>query len=146
MNVCIKPILFVALCSLACSVLPPALYSQDSAPAFSAINENLDALESLITDTLSNSETQKQQLQDLQQNLTEQERILSEREASIAAQESLLAELRRQLSEMSQTYKAQSALSAKYERSSRFWKKFTLIGVPAAALISGGIVAAVMAR
>jgi septal ring factor EnvC (AmiA/AmiB activator) len=139
MNSCVKPILFVALCSVACSALPPGLYSQGSAPAFSAINENLDALESLISDTLSNSETLTRQLSNLQQNLTEQEQLLTERENSIAAQERLLAELRRQLSEMSQTYKEQSALSAKYERSSRFWRTFTLIGVPVVALLSGGI-------
>jgi hypothetical protein len=62
---------------------------------------------------------------------------LSEREVSIAAQESLLTELRQQLNEMSQTYKALSDLSVKYERSSRFWRTFTLIGIPAAALLSG---------
>jgi hypothetical protein len=110
----------------------------------SSIYGNLDALESLITDTLSNSETLTRQLSNLQQNLTEQERLLTERENSIAAQESLLAELRQQLSEMSQTYKAQAALSAKYERSSRFWRTFTLIGVPVAVLLSGGITALVL--
>jgi hypothetical protein len=41
---------------------------------------------------------------------------------------------------MSETYRTQSALSAKYEESSRFWKIFTLIAVPAAALLSGGLV------
>jgi hypothetical protein len=29
---------------------------------------------------------------------------------------------------------------AKYEKSSRFWKTFTLIAVPTAALLSGGLV------
>jgi hypothetical protein len=37
---------------------------------------------------------------------------------------------------MSETYRKQSALSAKYEKSSRFWKTFTLIAVPAAAVLS----------
>jgi hypothetical protein len=36
----------------------------------------------------------------------------------------------------------QSELSAKYEKSSKFWRTFTLIAVPAAALLSGGIVLA----
>jgi hypothetical protein len=35
-----------------------------------------------------------------------------------------------------------SDLSAKYEKSSKFWRTFTLIAVPAAALLSGGIVLA----
>jgi hypothetical protein len=34
----------------------------------------------------------------------------------------------------------QPALSAKYEKSSKFWKTFTLIAVPAAAIVSGGLV------
>jgi hypothetical protein len=41
---------------------------------------------------------------------------------------------------MSETYRTQSSLSAKYEKSSRFWKIFTLVGVPAAALLSGVLV------
>jgi hypothetical protein len=41
---------------------------------------------------------------------------------------------------MSKTYRKQSSLSAKYEKNSRFWKTFTLIAVPAAALLSGGLV------
>jgi hypothetical protein len=36
----------------------------------------------------------------------------------------------------------QSDLSAKYEKSSKFWRTFTLIAVPVAALLSGGIVLA----
>jgi hypothetical protein len=47
---------------------------------------------------------------------------------------------------MSETYRKQAALSAKYERSSKFWKTFTLIAVPAAALISGGVVFGVMRK
>jgi hypothetical protein len=47
---------------------------------------------------------------------------------------------------MSETYRKQSALSAKYERSSKFWRTFTLIGVPVIALISGGVVFGVMRR
>ncbi|AEF82804.1 hypothetical protein TREAZ_0862 [Leadbettera azotonutricia ZAS-9] len=46
---------------------------------------------------------------------------------------------------MSEIYARQSDLSAKYERSSAFWKKFTLIGLPVTALISGGIAALLIA-
>jgi hypothetical protein len=45
---------------------------------------------------------------------------------------------------MSETFQKQSDLSAKYERSSKFWKTFTLIGIPVTAVISGGVVALVM--
>jgi len=38
---------------------------------------------------------------------------------------------------MSRIYREQSDLSASYERKSRFWKRFTLIGIPAAVVISG---------
>jgi hypothetical protein len=124
-------------CFLLVSLSSSALFAREQSPDFSSIDKNLEALETLISDTLSSSETLAQQLTDLKENLTEQERILNERETSIAAQESLLRELRQQLSEMSQTYKALSDLSVKYERSSRFWRTFTLIGIPVAALLSG---------
>ena len=44
------------------------------------------------------------------------------------------------LNEMYAIYTMQSALSAKYEKSSKFWKTFTLIAVPVTAAISGGVV------
>jgi methyl-accepting chemotaxis protein len=68
-------------------------------------NNNLEKLESLISDTLNNSETLTQQLTDLNE-------ILSERELSIQEQEKLLTELRTQFNEMSETYKT---LSASYD-------------------------------
>ncbi|MDR2134995.1 MAG: hypothetical protein LBO76_00065, partial [Treponema sp.] len=58
----------------------------------------------------------------------------------IAGRESLLKDLQARLTEMSETYRTQSALSAKYEKSSRFWKTFTLVGIPTAALLSGLLV------
>ncbi|MDR1893992.1 MAG: hypothetical protein LBQ61_04765, partial [Spirochaetales bacterium] len=61
-------------------------------------------------------------------------------ESILAGRENLLKDLQARLNEMSETYRTQSALSAKYEKSSRFWKTFTLIAVPAAALLSGGLV------
>jgi septal ring factor EnvC (AmiA/AmiB activator) len=139
-----SPFLRLTACFLLASLSSSALFAQEPLPDFSSIDRNLEALETLIGDTLSNSETLTRQLQNLRENLTEQERILSERETSIAAQERLLTELRQQLNEMSQTYKAQSALSAKYERSSRFWRNFTLIGIPVAALLGGLTVGLVM--
>jgi hypothetical protein len=45
---------------------------------------------------------------------------------------------------MSEIYKKQSALSAKYAQNSKFWRTFTLIGIPAAAVISGVVVFAVV--
>ena len=64
------------------------------------------------------------------------ERIITERE-------SLLQNLQTRLNAMSETYRKQSALSAKYEKSSKFWRTFTLIGIPTAAIISGVVVYAV---
>jgi hypothetical protein len=58
--------------------------------------------------------------------------------------EHLLTDLRTQLTEMSETFRKQSDLSAKYERSSRFWKTFTLVGIPVTAAISAGVMALVM--
>jgi hypothetical protein len=52
----------------------------------------------------------------------------------------LLRDLQTQLDELSEIYRKQSALSAKYEKNSRFWRTFTLIAVPTAALLSGGLV------
>ena len=62
----------------------------------------------------------------------------------IQEQENLLANLREQLNAMSETYRMQSQLSAKYARNSKFWRTFTLIAIPVTALISGGIVWAVV--
>jgi ElaB/YqjD/DUF883 family membrane-anchored ribosome-binding protein len=110
---------------------------------FSSIDTDLQTLESLINGTLASMEEQQQLLDSLKQSLNESgnlienyERIMSEREAS-------LRNLQAQLNEMSETYRRQSALSAKYEQSSKFWKAFTLIGIPAAAIISGVTVYAV---
>jgi len=61
----------------------------------------------------------------------------------ITEQEKLLANLREQLNAMYETYKKQSALSAKYAQSPKFWKTFTIIAIPVTALISGTVVWAV---
>ncbi|MDR1421148.1 MAG: hypothetical protein LBI86_12305 [Treponema sp.] len=140
-----KAAAFVLFLSLFLRASPRALWPQES-PDMRPIFDNLDALETLIGDTLSSSESLLKQLEDLRENLNEREQLLSEKENSIAAQENLLWELRAQLHGMSETYATQSALSAKYERSSRFWRTFTFAAVPAAALISGGITAWLMSR
>jgi septal ring factor EnvC (AmiA/AmiB activator) len=118
------------------ALLPPAASSQD----FSSLDGDLSALENLIQDTLENSEAQMRQLEDLKKNLAESEELIRSYETIIAGREALLRDLRERLSEMSETYRKQSSLSAKYEKSSRFWKTFTLIAVPAAAILSGGLV------
>jgi hypothetical protein len=136
------------ICSLFWLVWPSAVFSQEEeplpSPDFIGIAENLNALERLIEDTLSENEVQMRQLADLQANLSEQEAILNEREASMNEQERLLEGLREQLREMSRIYREQSDLSGSYERSSRFWRRFTLIGVPAAVVISGLVTGLVM--
>jgi flagellar biosynthesis chaperone FliJ len=117
-------------------LLPRAAFSQD----FSSIDRDLSALETLIQDTLENSEEQQKQLDDLRKNLIESGELLDSYESIIAGQGNLLRDLQERLAEMSETYRKQSALSAKYEKSSRFWRTFTLIAVPTAALLSGGLV------
>jgi ABC-type multidrug transport system fused ATPase/permease subunit len=97
----------------------------------------------LIQDTLENSEEQQKQLEDLRQNLAESGTLLGSYESIIAERESLLRDLQIRLDAMSETYRKQPALSARYDKSSRFRKTFTLIAVPAAALLSGGLVWAV---
>jgi len=101
-------------------------------------------LENLIINTLSNTEEQQKLLEDLRKSLDESGNLISSYETIITGQENLLQTLQTRLNEMSEIYRTQSSLSAKYEKSSKFWKTFTLIGIPAAALLSGGIVWALM--
>jgi hypothetical protein len=75
--------------------------------------------------------------------LAESGELIGNYENIIQERESLLKDLQTRLDAMSETYRKQSALSARYEKSSRFWRTFTLIAVPAAALLSGGLVWAV---
>jgi septal ring factor EnvC (AmiA/AmiB activator) len=130
------PFFAALLCFGLSLLLPPAAFSQD----FSSIDRDLSELESLIQDTLENSLEQQKQLDDLRKNLTESGELIGNYETIIAERENLLKDLQTRLSEMSETYRMQSALSEKYEKSSRFWKTFTLIAVPAAAILSGGLV------
>jgi uncharacterized protein HemX len=130
-KILVLPILLLAL--------SPALFAQESQPDLSDIDKSLEELQSLIEDTLSNEQQQTQRLDNLNQILAENERLLSERET-------LLQTLKTQLADLSETYKRQSELSKKYERDSRFWRTFTLVGIPAAVVISGGVTAAILSR
>jgi septal ring factor EnvC (AmiA/AmiB activator) len=124
------------LCFFYYSLFSQAAYSQD----FSSIDSDLAALENLIQDTIANTEEQQRLLDDLRQNLSESGNLIASYEHIIQAQENLLSDLQKQLIEMSETYRMQSLLSVKYERSSKFWKTFTFIAIPVTALISGSIV------
>jgi peptidoglycan hydrolase CwlO-like protein len=129
-----KKLRFVALLLLLVSL------SELSAQAFSSIGSDLEQLESLIADTLSNSEEQQKLLSGLRASLEESGNLIDSYGNIITGQENLLGELRTQLIEMSEIYRTQSALSAKYEKRSKFWKIFTLAGIPSAAILSGGLV------
>jgi chromosome segregation ATPase len=117
-------------------LLPRAASAQD----FSSLDNDLSALENLIQDTLKNSEEQQIQLDGLRKNLAESGELIGSYENIIAERESLLRDLQERLTEMSEISRKQSALSARYERSLRFWRTFTLIGVPLAAILGGGLV------
>jgi len=116
-----------------------AAYSQD----FSSIDQDLAQLESLINDSLANTQEQQKLLEDLKKNLDESGILIANYENTITEQENLLASLREQLTAMSETYKMQSALSARYEKNSKFWRTFTIIAIPVTAVISGTVVWAV---
>ena len=113
-----------------------ALYTQE----FSSIGSDLDQLESLIAATLLNTEEQQKLLEDLQKNLSGSESLIGNYENITIRQEQLLEDLQARLTEMSETFRKQSALSARYEKSSKFWRIFTLIAVPTAAALSGTLV------
>ena len=117
----------------------PAASAQD----FSSVDNDLSLLEDLIEDTIANTQEQQKLLEDLKQNLESSGNLIANYENIITEQETLLKDLQTQLTEMSETFKTQSALSRKYERNSKFWRAFTLIAIPATALISGSIVWAV---
>ena len=126
-------LVFIYACLL---LFSPELYSQD----FSSIGRDLDQLESLITDTMRNTEEQQRLLESLQQQLNESGNLIGDYENITNRQELLLEELQNRLNEMSETYRRQSSLSAKYEKSSKFWRTFTLIAVPVTAALSGSLV------
>jgi len=116
------------------------VFSQD----FSSIDRDMALLEDLINSTLNNTAEQQKLLEDLKLSLNKSETLIGSYERIIQEQESLLASLRVQLNEMSETYKTQSRLSARYAQNSKFWRNFTLIAIPVTALISGTVTYAVV--
>jgi len=126
-------------CFIFFSLSSPVVFAQD----FSSIDNDLQTLEDLINDTLTNTQEQQKLLEDLKKNLDESGNLIASYENTIQEQEKLLASLREQLSAMYETYRKQSALSARYEKSSKFWKTFTLIAIPVTAVISGTMVWAI---
>jgi hypothetical protein len=125
-----------ALLFFCSSLFSPVVWSQD----FSSIDSDLQALEDLINDTIANTEEQQKLLDDLRANLSESGNLIADYENIIQEQEKLLANLQLRLNEMSETYKTQSALSARYARSSKFWRTFTIVAIPVTAVISGTVV------
>ena len=116
-------------------------FLQDAWPQdFSSIDTDLQTLESLIADTLASTQEQQKLLDGLKASLNKSESTIANYESTIQEQEKLLKDLQLRLNEMSEIYKTQSALSAKYARSSKFWRTFTIIAIPVTALISGSIV------
>ncbi|MDR2543316.1 MAG: hypothetical protein LBC80_07715 [Treponema sp.] len=122
-------------CFISFSLSSQVAYAQ----GFSSLDTDLLLLEGLIQDTIANTEEQQRLLDGLRQSLNESEELLASYESIIIEQEILLSNLRTQLNEMSETFRMQSALSARYERRLKRWRSFTLIGIPAATLISGFI-------
>jgi len=129
-----KKLKFAALLLLLASL------SELPAQGFSSIDCDLEQLESLIADTLQNAQDQQRQLAGLKQALNESGSLIDSYEDTITWQENSLRDLQIRLSEMSEIYRTQSVSSVKYEKSSKFWRTFTLIGIPAAAFLSGGLV------
>ena len=114
---------------LFCLLFSQAAYAQAAySQPFSSIDSDLQALENLIQDTIANTEEQQKLLENLQRNLSESGSLIENYESIINRQEQLLSDLQKQLNEMSETYRKQSALSARYAQNSKFWRTFTLIG------------------
>ena len=75
------------------SLSSQAAFSQD----FSSIDQDLAQLESLINDSLVNTQEQQKQLEALKQNLNASAELINNYENTIKEQETLLASLRKQL-------------------------------------------------
>jgi len=133
-----QSIAFALFCVFS-SLSSPVAFAQD----FSSIDNDLQTLEDLINDTLTNTQEQQKLLENLKKNLDENGILIASYSNTIQEQENLLASLREQLNAMYETYRKQSALSARYEKNSKFWKTFTLIAIPVTAVISGTVVWAV---
>ena len=93
----------LVLCFSCSLLLPQAVYAQD----FSSISGDLEQLESLIADTLRNTEQQQKQLDDLRKNLDESGNLIESYEITIAEREQSLRDLRNHLAELSAIYRTQ---------------------------------------
>jgi hypothetical protein len=156
-GIALRCVTLYCVCSL---LFSPALYSQEPQPAFGSIDSDLLQLENLITDTLLSMEAQQQQLDGLRRNLSESETLIAGYETITTAQEQSLQDLQMRLAAMSKIYLGHGVwgyrtlidsaprftipkllsnphsglqLSARYAKSSKFWKVCTLIAVPTAA-------------
>jgi hypothetical protein len=139
MNYSAKPNLIFTLFLSFLLLSSYAAFSQE----FSSLDNDLLQLENLIADTIANTLEQQKLLDDLRTNLLESGILIANYESIIQEQENLLTTLRGQLTEMSETYRMQSTLSAIYAESSKFWRTFTIIAIPVTAVVSGAIVWAV---
>ena len=84
-------------------LLPQGAYAQD----FTSVDQDLQLLESLILDTIANTEQQERLLHDLKTSLLESETLIADYESRIHNQEQLLMNLQAQLQAMSETYQMQ---------------------------------------
>ena len=135
----LKKSCIIVFCFIYSLLSSQAAFAQD----FLSLDDDLQLLEDMIKDTIANTQEQEKLLQDLRQSLSESGTLIAGYENRITEQEALLKNLQAQLNAMSETYHQQSNLSGKYEQRLRFWRNFTLIGIPAAMLVSGGVVWAV---
>ena len=126
---------YAAIC-LCCLLFSQAAFAQD----FSSLDSDLQLLEDLIADTLTSTQEQQRLLNDLRESLHESGTLITNYESIMTEQEALLKDLQTLVNEMSEIYRTQSALSARYAQRSKFWRTFTLVGIPIAALLSGSIV------
>ena len=126
----------IVVCFILFSLLSQAVWSQD----FSSLDNDLQLLEDLIRDTINSTTEQQKLLEDLRMNLQESGNLITGYENIITEQEKLLKDLQIQLNAMSETYRMQSELSARSEQRLKFWRIFTIVGIPTAAAISGVVV------
>jgi flagellar biosynthesis chaperone FliJ len=99
-----KPCAAIVLCCSLCSPSLPGLSSQD----FSSVNRDLEHLETLINDTLSNTREQEKLLEDLRRTLIESGTLIENYETILSGREQSLRDLQTRLAEMSETYRKQA--------------------------------------
>ncbi|MCL2443101.1 MAG: hypothetical protein FWD13_06490 [Treponema sp.] len=95
--------------------------------------------EDLIDSMINNKQELQKLIEALRSNLHDSGNKDTACEAIITEQENILENLHNQLNIMSETYKKQKILLARYKQKSNFWKIFALIGIPITAVIIGFI-------